>query len=176
MRVLRALGRFSSGIKIRYSLLLLLLLLIETGYDWSVNYELKYVDALTKYAAEFYERQQQQRIEGDDDVVQLFNYDKYRPENCITPAQTFLIYKYLYYEWEWSKFNNNNTNVAPKSLCTKVEGRPGTGKSFVTNTLRNMTRMIHNTNHADIASVPTGAAASIINGATHCRSAFIPTG
>ena len=109
-------------------------------------------------------------------MVQLFNYDKYRPENCKTPAQIFLIYEYLYYQWEWSKFNNNDTNVVPKALRTKEEGRPGTGKSFVTNTLRNMTRMIHKTNNADIASAPTGAAASIINGATHCRSAFIPTG
>ena len=43
----------------------------ETGYDWSVNYELKYVDALTTYAAEFYEQQQQQQqpIERNDDVV-----------------------------------------------------------------------------------------------------------
>ena len=49
---------------------------IEIGYDWSIHYDVKYVDALTKYATVFYKRQQQQRIDGDNDGVQLFNYDK----------------------------------------------------------------------------------------------------
>ena len=73
-------------------------------------------------------------------------------------------------------FHNNERNDPPKSLCTKVEGKPGTGKSFVINTLRNMTRMIQNTNNVDMASAPTGAVSAIINGATHCRSVLIPTG
>ena len=36
--------------------------------------------------------------------------------------------------------------------------------------------MIHNTNNTDMTSAPTGLAAAIINSATHCRSALIPTG
>jgi hypothetical protein len=38
-----------------------------------------------------------------------------------------------------------------------------------------MTRIIHNTNRADLASAPTGSAAALINSSTHCHVAAIPT-
>ena len=39
-----------------------------------------------------------------------------------------------------------------------------------------MTRVIYNTNTADMASAPTGCAASLIHGSTNCRVGFVPTG
>lgn len=71
--------------------------------------------------------------------ILLTQKDKYQPENCRTTANFFLIYEYLYYQREWKRIYNNERNDPPKSLCTKVEGKPGTGKTFVRNTLRNMT-------------------------------------
>ena len=149
---------------------------IPPGFDWSIHYQDKYVDSLTNYASLYYEKQQQKIIEGDDSELELFNYDKYRPENCKTKAQKFLIYEHLYYHREWFKYQNGERNGQPKTLCTNVEGKPGTGKTFVTNTLRNMTRLLHNSNSADLASAPTGAAASLINGKTHSRCSSIPIG
>ena len=57
-----------------------------------------------------------------------------------------------------------------------VEGKPGTGKIFVTKTLRNITRMLSNNINSDMASAPFGCAAGLIDGSTHCRSLSIPAG
>ena len=42
--------------------------------------------------------------------------------------------------------------------------------------IRNITRLYHNRNDAELVSAPTGAAASIIAGKTHHRNLAIPTG
>ena len=57
-----------------------------------------------------------------------------------------------------------------------IEGKPGTGKTFITRTLRNCTRMLTNNSNSDMASAPTGCAAALIEGSTHCRSLSIPAG
>ena len=57
-----------------------------------------------------------------------------------------------------------------------VEGKAGTGKTFVTKTLRNCRRMLSNNNNSDIASAPFGCAAALIDGSTHCQSLSIPAG
>ena len=64
----------------------------------------------------------------------------------------------------------------PDSQNIYVEGLPGTGKTFIIKTLRNMIRKIHKSNHCDIASAPTGCAAALINGSTHARSMSLPVG
>ena len=60
--------------------------------------------------------------------------------------------------------------------CVYIEGLPGTGKTYCIMNLRNMTRVIYNTNAADMASAPTGCAASLIHGSTNFRVGFITTG
>ena len=65
---------------------------------------------------------------------------------------------------------------APKSQAILVEGLPGVGKSFIIKIIRNITRLYHNRNDADLVSAPTGAAASIIGGKTHHRNLSIPAG
>ncbi len=64
----------------------------------------------------------------------------------------------------------------PPSQFVCIEGLPGIGKTFVISTIWNMTHIFHNTNRADLASAPTGYAAALINGSTHCQAAAIPTG
>ena len=82
----------------------------------------------------------------------------------------------MYYHYLQHQFSNNPINQRPPSLITYVEGKPGTGKSFVTQTLRNITRLLTQRNSSDMASAPTGCAAALIDGTTHYRSCSIPAG
>ena len=56
-----------------------------------------------------------------------------------------------------------------------IEGLPGTGKTFCIRTLTNINRQVHKTNSADLASAPTGCAASHIGGTTNHRAMLLPT-
>ena len=87
-----------------------------------------------------------------------------------------MVYEHLYYQRQWKLFQKGEIVERPPSLFTLVEGKPGTGKTFVTKTLRNVTRLLWGSNSADMASAPTGCAAALIDGKTHCRSCSIPTG
>ena len=64
----------------------------------------------------------------------------------------------------------------PPSIYVKVQGKPGTGKTFVTKTLQNITRNIFQSNDRDGGSAPTGCAASLFGGKTHHRAFSMPTG
>lgn len=64
----------------------------------------------------------------------------------------------------------------PPSIFLLVEGKPGSGKSFILKTLWNITRAIMKFNNAELTSAPTGVAGSLINASTHCRVASLPTG
>ena len=57
-----------------------------------------------------------------------------------------------------------------------VEGKPGSGKTFVIKTLCNINRIISQTNLSDMASDPTGCASALIGGSTHFRTCRIPVG
>ena len=63
----------------------------------------------------------------------------------------------MYFQW----FENGH--MYPVSHHIKIEGKPGTGKIFVINTLRNITRKKFKSNKYDEASAPTGCATSLIN-------------
>ena len=84
------------------------------------------------------------------------------------------IYHHLYYEREWKRHEDQEIDTLPDSQNIYVEGLPGTGKTFIIKTLRNMIRKIHKSNHCDIASAPTGCATALINGSTHARSMSLP--
>ncbi len=56
------------------------------------------------------------------------------------------------------------------------KGLPGTGKTFIINTLRNIVKIIYRSNVADAASAPIGCAAALIDGSTHARMMKIPIG
>ena len=55
----------------------------------------------------------------------------------------------------------------------KVQGKHGTGKSFVINT-QNITNIDLKYNKYDIATTPTGCATSLVDDNTHVRSLNIP--
>jgi hypothetical protein len=57
-----------------------------------------------------------------------------------------------------------------------VEGLPGTGKTFIINTLRNIVKIIYRSNVADAASAPTECTAALIEGSTHARMMKISIG
>ena len=55
-----------------------------------------------------------------------------------------------------------------------VEGVAGSGKTFVILTERNITIAVERRNSSEIASAPTGCAASIIRAKTNCRASNLP--
>ena len=64
----------------------------------------------------------------------------------------------------------------PPSIFVKIQGKPGTGKTFVTKTLQNITCNLTKSNGRDAGSAPTGCAASLFGGKKHHRSFNIQTG
>ena len=61
----------------------------------------------------------------------LFDINKHRPEKCLGDAQIFLVYEHLYYHYLNDRQTSGLDSVLPPSLFTVIEGKPGTGKSFV---------------------------------------------
>ena len=72
--------------------------------------------------------------------------------------------------------NQDTFEGAPENFLVTVEGLPGTGKTFVIKTIRNITRKLHSSNMSDMATTPTGCAADLIGGSTHYRACKIPVG
>jgi PIF1 helicase. len=64
----------------------------------------------------------------------------------------------------------------PPSIFMFAEGLPGTGKSQMLKTMRNIVRLVRDSNTSELTSAPTGVAASLISATTHCHSCYIPTG
>lgn len=149
---------------------------IPPNFDWSENLDESKALWLSKFATNFYKEKNQSIIASNEEELVLFDEHLYRPENCRGRDQTFLIYHHLLVHYQMDLFKRGEIQNRPPSAFVLVEGLPGTGKSFVTKTLRNITRKIYGRNSADMASAPTGCAASLIGGSTHCRCSNIPTG
>ncbi len=153
---------------------------IPPDFDWSENLVRGKANWLINFAKNFYKERNESIISTDapdvEEELVLFDEDVYRPENCRGEDQVFLIYHHLLVQYQIHLFQNGEIENRPPCAFVLVEGLPGTGKSFVTKTLRNITRKIHGRNSADMASAPTGCAASLIGGSTHCRCSHIPTG
>ena len=109
-------------------------------------------------------------------MVELFDPIQHCSEKCQGSAQKFLIYHHLYYHYRLKLYRMKKIKTHPPCQFVFIEGKPGTGKTFVTRTLRNCTRMLSNNSNSDMASAPTGCAAALIDGSTHCRSLSIPAG
>ena len=147
------------------------------NYDWSDEYNVVYENWLFKLAKEYYEKKNLNILNNSLDTVdvQLHEQETYKPENCIGESQKFIIYHNLYYQYLYVKYCNGESNTVPNQQLIFVEGKPGTGKTFVVKTLRNMNRIIHNSNLLDLATAPTGCASALIDGSTHFRLCKIPT-
>jgi hypothetical protein len=149
---------------------------IPDGYDWSENHNPLLASKLQEFVKIYYDKQTADTIAGSEQQLILFDNDVHKPENCKGSAQKFLIYEHIYYHYQIELYKTGQLENQPPSLFTLVEGKPGTGKTFVTKTLRNITRKITGRNSSDMASAPTGCAASLIEGTTHCRCCSIPVG
>ena len=82
------------------------------------------------------------------------------PEMCRGNRHKFLIYSNLLSHYEWDQ--NCGANNLPESHHFKAQGKPDTGKSFVINHLRNITKLIMKSNLYDTAIALTECAASLI--------------
>lgn len=146
------------------------------GHSWSAHYDESLSSKLEEYTKAYYQKQRALLLNQENEPLLLFDIVTHCPENVKSPAQKFLVYHHLYYQYQHFLFNTGQLPSRPPSQCIYVEGLPGVGKTFVINTIRNITRIIYNSNRADLASAPTGCAAALIDGSTHCWAAAIPTG
>jgi PIF1 helicase. len=108
-------------------------------------------------------------------TVCQFPLEEFCPEKAKGKKQKLIIYILLFqlYRYHLAKRNGEPT---PPSIFMFAEGLPGTGKSRMLKTMRNIVRLVKDSNYSELTSAPTGVAASLIEGTTHCRSCSIPTG
>ncbi len=149
---------------------------LPSDYSWSNHYVELLCSKLTEYQTEYYRTQNELVLGDENEQLHLFEVSTHYPKKASTNGQKFLVFHHLYYEYQLFLFNSGWQQTRPPSQFVYVEGLPGIGKTFVINTIWNMTCIIHNTNRADLASAPTGCAAALIDGSTHCRVAAILTG
>jgi hypothetical protein len=147
---------------------------VPENHDWSASFSEAISKSLVELANSFY-AEQMCTLSEDGQPLELFDDELHRPENAKTDGQKFIIYHHLFYQHMLQKFEAGDVDL-PDMQNVYVEGLPGTGKTFVINTLRNMIRKIYKSNNRDIASAPTGCAAALINGSTHARSMSLPVG
>ncbi|EJK61395.1 hypothetical protein THAOC_18129 [Thalassiosira oceanica] len=151
------------------------------NHDWSVGFKTSEMTALKDFADSYY-RSRTQILNNHTDTSSskrppLIDPELFKPENAKSDDQKFLIYHHLYHQYRLLDYIHKRSPTAkrPAQQTVLVEGLPGVGKSFITNTLRNITRLLHGA-ETDAATAPTGVAANIINGSTHYRYNSIPTG
>lgn len=151
---------------------------------WNINYDVHFRTWLDETKDKYYKDIANKIAERDmrskHGDVKLLDEQTHRPENCKGFAQTFTIFLHIYQHFLWDKYEEDkkaNVDIdPPPSVYVKVQGKPGTGKTFVTKTLQNITRNIFQSNDRDGGSAPTGCAASLFGGKTHHRSYCMPTG
>ena len=112
-----------------------------------------------------------------DDKQVLFDENKYRPENAHPDEQQLIICQHLlfyYQKWQWEVEHQSSPEYLPPCENLFVEGVAGSGKTFVILTERNITIAVERRNSSEIASAPTGCAASIIRAKTNCCASNLP--
>jgi hypothetical protein len=134
---------------------------IETAMSW-----------LVEERVQFYETMEST---DDSDTVCQFPIQDFCPENAKGKKQVMIVYILLYQLYRYHVATQSGSPTPP-SIFMFAEGLPGTGKSRMLKTMRNIVRLVRNSNTSELTSAPTGVAASLINATTHCRSCYIPTG
>ena len=114
--------------------------------------------------------------DDNDELLKMFEENIHCPENVNTDAQKILVYYQLYHQYRLEQFEKGEIEERSPCQFVRVEGLPGVGKTVVIKTLRNIVRIIKNTNKAEVASTPSGCSAALINGSTHVCLMGIPTG
>ena len=145
---------------------------VPDGYNWSDGYDENLQDALNKYKTQYYHDVSDRTLAGSShERLKFFNEHKFRPERAHPDEQKFIVFQHLLFHYrreQWKDLGEIEEDTHP-SENVFAEGLPGTGKTFVIQTTRNISIAIKGHNSADMASAPTGCAASIILGNTNCR-------
>jgi len=149
---------------------------VPEGHSWSDTYSEELATSLEKYAKKFYDERNKEVLNPTATDIELFDESIHKPENAKSQEQIFLIFQHLLQHYKAKQYDDGHTSIQPPMNYVLVEGNPGTGKTWTTKTLRNITRIVCRSNNADLASTPTGCSASLIDGGAHFRSAAIPTG
>ena len=104
----------------------------------------------------------------------LIEENIYNPENSITESQINVIFNHIYqhYLFHISK----DKDESPASMTVKIQGLPGTGKTFIVNTIRNIDINLNSTLLSYTCCTPTGCAASLINKTTYHQLFNVPIG
>ena len=71
---------------------------------------------------------------------------------------------------------SKDTYESPVSTTVKIQGLPGTGKTFIANTIHNININLNPMFLLYTCCAPTGCAASLFNGTTHHQLFNIPIG
>ena len=94
-----------------------------------------------------------------------------------TVEQQLIVCRHLlfhYRKWQWEVEHQSSPEHLPPCENLFVEGVAGSGKTFVIMTDRNITVAVEGRNSAEMASAPTGCAASITRAKTNCRASNLP--
>ena len=138
-------------------------------FDWSEGYDINHnYNFLASLSL---------KIKNSIDVnskMLLIEENIYNPENTITESQKIIIFNHIYQHY---KFHiSKDKHECPVSMTVKIQGLPGTGKTFIANTIRNIDINLDPMYLSYTCCAPTGCAASLINGTTHHQLFNIPIG
>ena len=97
----------------------------------------------------------------------------YNPENTVIDSQKNIIFNHIYQHYVFHIVKNIDDN--PVSMNVKIQRLPGTGKTFITNTIRNSDISLNPMFLSYTCCAPIGCAASLINGTTYHQLFNIPT-
>ena len=89
----------------------------------------------------------------------------YNPENTITDSQKHIIFNHIYRHYVFHTVKN--INDFPVSVNVKIQGLPGTSKTFIVNTIRNIDIMLKPMFLSYTCCAPTGCVASLTNRTAH---------
>ncbi len=158
----------------------------DEDVDWSDGYEERCVTWLQTFTDDYYKKKETDMMnaeQDDNNVIKIFDGSVYKPENVRGQEQRMIVYHSLFGHYIFKRYEEMIDRTEeevelkpPPSHMVFVEGKPGTGKTFVTKTLRNITRVLRKDNLSDQGSAPTGCAAALFGGSTHYRELKIPVG
>ena len=110
----------------------------------------------------------------DSSKITKIKYEKYNPTNIKSKSQKIIIFNHIYQHYIFQNINSNEE--IPPSMNVKIQDLPGTGKTFIANTIRNIDIRLFPNSTCYSSCAPTGCAASFINGQTHHKLFNIPVG
>ena len=158
-------------------------------HDWSANRVANAEDWWHQTKTKFYEEQARSILKGEEEPLQLFDTELYRPQNARGTDQKLLIGSLLLQLHSFHCFVETLANrrrgaprrsrrdlAPPDTMLLYVQGNPGAGKTFCSRTMINSCRRYFRANRTAKAIAPTGCAASLLKGGTFKRDFKVPCG